>query len=320
MPLKQSQWEQLLIEQGLKEPFCWQRFGSGRNNQTFLLQCDDDSRYVAKHYFRHPSDQRNRLQAEWNFLKAVWPTAPLSVPQPHWVFSAEDLAIYQFIDGRAVGPQDVGPDLVGQAAQFVACINQMTHLDFQPASEACFSNCQHLSTIQRRVDRVKLLPQDSIQRFYEHTLEPCWVKVQEEFGPASERQLSGQEKILSPSDFGFHNTILRSDGQLSFIDFEYAGLDDPAKLLCDYFCQPQLPVPLTYWSRFSEWCDQRAQSRARQLLPLYQVKWACIVLNPLMPVDSHRRQFAAQQERAITDQEVEQIVARATDCLPPRYR
>ena len=31
------------------------------------------------------------------------------------------------------------------------------------------------------------------------------------------------------------------DGRLWFIDFEYAGWDDPAKTVCDFFCQPGLP-------------------------------------------------------------------------------
>ena len=42
---------------------------------------------------------------------------------------------------------------------------------------------------------------------------------------------------MSPSDFGFHN-VIKKDDFLYFIDFEYAGLDDPVKLICDFYCQP----------------------------------------------------------------------------------
>ena len=33
-------------------------------------------------------------------------------------------------------------------------------------------------------------------------------------------------------------------GNVTFLDFEYAGRDDPAKLVSDFFCQPEIPVPL----------------------------------------------------------------------------
>ena len=36
--------------------------------------------------------------------------------------------------------------------------------------------------------------------------------------------------ILSPSDFGFHNIIIK-DKKCYFIDFEYSGFDDPHKLI-----------------------------------------------------------------------------------------
>ena len=39
---------------------------------------------------------------------------------------------------------------------------------------------------------------------------------------------------MSPSDFGLQNTLFTKN-KLFFIDFEYAGLDDPAKCLLDFF-------------------------------------------------------------------------------------
>ena len=45
-------------------------------------------------------------------------------------------------------------------------------------------------------------------------------------------------QVFSPSDFGFHNTILEDDGDLKFLDFEYFGRDDPAKLMADFIWHP----------------------------------------------------------------------------------
>ena len=51
--------------------------------------------------------------------------------------------------------------------------------------------------------------------------------------------------FLSPSDFGFHN-ILQSEGRLNFLDFEYAGRDDLAKLLSDFRLCPEIKVKKKY--------------------------------------------------------------------------
>ena len=38
------------------------------------------------------------------------------------------------------------------------------------------------------------------------------------------------DRCVSPSDFGFHNAIVRGSGEICFIDFEYAGWDDSAQV------------------------------------------------------------------------------------------
>ena len=66
------------------------------------------------------------------------------------------------------------------------------------------------------------------------------------------RKVAKEEKSLSPSDFGFHNMLIDKNGRLRFIDFEYAGWDDPAKIICDFFCQPKFPVPMNWMDSFIE--------------------------------------------------------------------
>ena len=56
-----------------------------------------------------------------------------------------------------------------------------------------------------------------------------------------ETDLNDDYQLLSPSDFGFHNTLLTKDG-LKFIDFEYFGWDDPVKLTCDFLLHPGMTL------------------------------------------------------------------------------
>ena len=54
------------------------------------------------------------------------------------------------------------------------------------------------------------------------------------------KKIAQNETIISPSDFGFHNMLIGK--KCSFLDFEYAGIDDAAKLICDFICQPDLQL------------------------------------------------------------------------------
>ena len=113
--------------------------------------------------------------------------------------------------------------------------------------------------------------------------------------------LPDHTRCISPSDFGFHNALVQPDGKLFFIDFEYAGWDDPAKTLCDFYCQPELPVPRSTWNQFADAMAGLAadaileRQRQEELFPLYQVKWCCILLNEFTVDAARRREFAAPQ-------------------------
>ena len=135
-------------------------------------------------------------------------------------------------------------------------------------------------------------------------LVPAWERVRRHVLMAgmSDEPISRADECLSPSDFGFHNAILAADGRLRFIDFEYAGWDDPAKMVCDFFCQPALPVPRKFAASFSEGVVKgmaHAEMHLRRialLRPVYRIKWCCIMLNHFLPVGSRRRRFAREQQ------------------------
>ena len=133
------------------------------------------------------------------------------------------------------------------------------------------------------------------------SLQPAWqttrARICRDYGDL-ERPLEPRERVLSPSDFGFHNALAGPDGRLRFIDFEYAGWDDPAKLIGDFFCQPQTPAPPQYWEFFVGGLiaglklEGGLARRARLLLPAFQIKWCCIMLNEFGAGDKARRDFA----------------------------
>ena len=118
-----------------------------------------------------------------------------------------------------------------------------------------------------------------------------------------DRELPRAARVLSPSDLGFHNAVQR-DGQLVFLDFEYFGWDDPAKLICDFVLHPAMalsePLKRRFVCEVLAACDAEA-GLARRLTfcyPLYGLKWCMIFLNEFVPQDLFRRGFATQEARA----------------------
>ena len=111
-------------------------------------------------------------------------------------------------------------------------------------------------------------------------------------------KLDKLDRCISPSDFGFHNALENNNKEIYFFDFEYAGWDDPVKLIGDFFCQPQVPVPLKYFQEFSNTVLDYSKNkeyliaRAKASFPLFQIKWCCILLNEFLPKHLGRRAFA----------------------------
>jgi hypothetical protein len=148
---------------------------------------------------------------------------------------------------------------------------------------------------------------EQARAFIGNRLAPAWEKMKSSIAvQAAAKGIALTDpvarEIVSPSDFGFHNSLIDSDGRASFLDFEYAGRDDPAKLICDFFCQPELPVPLTSHAGFVDdlasglGLDELDLWRARLLLGAYRVKWVCIMCNEFTALGARRRAFASPED------------------------
>lgn len=302
---------------GLAAPRAAEQLSGGRNNRVARIDLRDGSRVVLKRYHRDPRDTRDRLAAEWSFLGYACERGIAAVPRPLARDIHSHAALYSFAAGRKLRPGEVDTGHVSQALDLVSRLNALPRdpLRLAPGSEACFSLADHVATIERRVSRVQAIDADaphaaSARAFVERDLQPAWLRVRQrlmdEAGAARflfEASLSPAETCVSPSDFGYHNALIDDGGRLTFIDFEYAGRDDPAKLVCDFFCQPEVPVPIGHFEMFAHRIvdalrlDASHTARMRALLDAYRVKWICIMLNEFMPVDAARRAFAEPDVR-----------------------
>ena len=286
------------------------RMEGGKNNQVYRVETDAGEPLVLKRYFHDPRDGRDRLTAEWNFLDHAWRCGVRNIPQPLEQDAGSRSALYSFIAGRKLAAAELQPHHIDAAADFIAEINTGIHAGLDAASDACFCISDHLQLVERRLLRLAALDTGiphaaEAQRLVFVDLRQAWDVVRDRtlraalgLGLDLHRSLDDAECWLSPSDFGFHNALADHEGRLVFLDFEYAGRDDPAKLVTDFFCQPQVPIPSRFRERFLSRLSLHETARARCdiLLDACRVKWACILLNEFLPVGAARRAFAQPGE------------------------
>lgn len=294
----------------------------GANNRVFRLDAAAGT-FLLKSYFRHPDDPRDRLGTEFAFSRFAWESGVRCIPQPLACDSVAGLGMFEFVNGRSLRGTVIDDVAVDQAIDFFRTLNRAKDRPgaaaLPRASESCFSLDDHFATVGRRVERLKAGAVDqAAASFIESELVPAWGQVLATARTAAaaaglrpDRLLDPADRCLSPSDFGFHNALLAADGRLRFIDFEYAGWDDPSKLICDFFCQPAVPAPIAAFDRFAAAVAAELPApglhvaRATLLLPVYRVKWVCIMLNEFLPVGGSRRAFsgtAAELEARKKDQ------------------
>lgn len=299
-----------LRQRGTTGGWLLQPLPGGANNRVYRVR-SESADHVLKVYFQNPKDPRDRFRAERAFYDHLWRHGVRRTPEPRGWDEENRFGLFSFVAGRKLRPEEVNADAVGQALDFILEVNQARASappDAIPiASEACFSIAEHLALVDRRVARLQQIGTQTdldgqAVAFVREELNPAWEKIRATATATAGDQLNEvlppANRCLSPSDFGFHNALLAADGRLRFFDFEYAGWDDPAKLICDFFCQPQIPVPAARWQQFvgqwdTDWSREGALAqRARLLLPAYRIKWCCIMLNDFVRTDGARREFA----------------------------
>jgi len=316
---------------GITEPACLRPLKGGANNRVFQL----GETAVVKRYFQHPGDLRDRFATEHAFYGYAAVTGLPHIPRALGWDRTNRLGVFQLIKGTK--PAAATASHVQAALQFFHCLNKQrasaNAAGLPLAAESCLSLDAHLATVRRRIEGVSSLPHhDELDAeaagFVADTLLPLWNNICHGLNasqPASDRrqELPMQDRCISPSDFGFHNALVCENGSLVFFDFEYAGWDDPAKLISDFFCQPDVPVASTFFdlviTSVARSLDLRNPdefaARCRGLLPIYQIKWSCILLNDFTQIGRNRREFSLGSAEAATRRQRQ--LTRARQILGP---
>ncbi len=248
----------------------------GMNNRSYSLRTSDGRVLFGKIYKQSLSDYRDRFAHEVKFLSYSEELEGRRTPTLLETDANAKAAILTLEEGALWPDETDAPlEIWNRFLEFLLDLQQKKDLSkakkMPRAAESCDTLQEHLDLVSKR--RNLWLARAKANEV-EHEL-ANWIQIELEdaFQKLAKRMISSElfrkpispaALIISPSDFGLHNALFAKDGSIRFIDFEYAGWDDPAKTISDFFAQPRYPAPREL---YEDW-----KSTLASLLPQEEVK------------------------------------------------
>lgn len=280
------------------DPNTLERLRGGINNQVF--RCGDGAqKWVIKGYAPAHPGQRDRMQAEQQFLQFAREVATGFTPALIHTDSDRRCVVLENLEGNTFSEGVPPPaEAVEAAVRFIHLLNRDRRLARESlmidAAEGFLSLRQHLANVQERLEGMSC---EHVESSTKPVAEALLQKIRREVAEVEQQTnrviekgmvrdaIHPGQRCVSPSDFGFHNAIRTGTG-IRFIDFEFAGWDDPAKATLDFLLQPRVPVVGYGSPLLSAWQPERQHSihaRCKHLAPILRLKWLCILLAVLNP-------------------------------------
>lgn len=270
----------------------------GVNNKVWRVTCKQGNSYALKLY--KPMQKRtdfDRFLAETTFLRHCKYQRINNTPELIHGSSDKRFNLLSWIEGER--PSELTTSDTDQIVHFIKRLNKNMECyrsnQFKPAPDSISKKITAADRLQERLEETK----KNIQKFdniitkaSKYWLEKVLIRsCQAEINTFNDsrekmnRQNKSKESIiLSPSDVGLHNTI-RKQAELKFIDFEYSGLDDVAKLTADWIIHPEFGFNRELEKYFIEGIDRELEFKDKSWIAKYLsikklsiLKWCLIVI------------------------------------------
>lgn len=273
---------------------------AGQNNRLFLVDTETD-KYLLKVYLK---DKRNRLNREFGAFKFLRDNGIQNVPRA--ILKNEELnyGIYSYETGTVISSTAAGIPELDLLLNFILDLKKFQYgevsVKFDPAVMACLSLQDYLNNIQFRFDKFQkyistpnLHP--SVNEFINtvdviHFVDNEFKRLENIVSNFPVKELTQKEMMLNPVDFGFHNALRKPDNSICFVDFEYFGWDDPARLVADFVHHDmQSDLPNNYKEYFIDQYVERSGLSEGQTIRLHLVRelialeWLTVYLYGMTP-------------------------------------
>jgi len=309
MGFNKDKHEEILSDLLQEEIALVEKLKGGLNSNVWKIKGKDY--YIAKFYF---NDNRGRLKNEFFSLQFLWSKGIRDIPRPIIYDQINNIGIYSFIEGKKLTAEEVSFSHIIAIINFLKKLKELSRENtpeyIKSASDACFSAEDIIKIIERRLNGLNSVKDNSavyleldlflkeIKSKFELLRKGCYYTY-----------LTRSQMTLSPSDFGFHNALF--DKELVFLDFEYFGWDDPAKMVSDFILHPGMNLSeeakrlfLREMMGFFQKDDSYFKSRLVMVFPFFGLIWCLIVLNEFIPEVLERRIFAGADPAGILNEQL----------------
>ncbi len=262
------------------------KLSGGKNSSVKLIELKSN-KFVLKQY---PAEVKSeRLDVEYKFLSWVNKMGINNVPKAITKNFKYNIGVYSYIEGTQI--QRATPAGLNACVKFINELN-VCNLKSPPeiahAADCFFSYNELLASIQKRFERLFNFENSQCEeyraalRYFLQIFEKL-TKKNKEFFKELDRYIREMKVIISPSDFGMHN-MLQKKNDYFFLDFEYAGYDNALKLICDFACQPRIPIDTQYFEKFVTEINEKITRHNEifkivgKFMPIFRLKWSLIIL------------------------------------------
>jgi len=289
-----------------QDPESLVRMKGGMNNSVY--RCGKEGKFWIIKAYPSVGLRRDGMKAEVEFLRFASGRAPQYVPKLCRVDHQRRCLVLEYLSGDTPLENHIASnEEVSAAVDFYKRLNcrkdNVGDSISMNAADGYRRITQHIENTKKRIKsmdtslvsiRKRNLVRTILHKIYDE-LEKQAKRVSEQINNGKLEDEINQELLrISPSDFGYHNAI-KSKSSIHFIDFEFAGWDDPAKTVIDFWIQPRAIVnstksPMLRALRKDE--RQVLSERIVLLTPILYLKWVCIILGVLNPERLEKLKFA----------------------------
>ena len=245
-------------------------------------------------------DNRERLKREYLSLKLLKKSGINHISEPMYKDEILNIIIFKWINGGKIS--NPSHKHLAISANFVKKIKKISYNKVKLFPFNAVESCKSLKDILDQIhakfqilEKVKSNPK-KLKNLLQSVIRPTFKRlstktVSSKFYKFFIKPINKKHEILSPSDFGFHNSIKISKDKVIFLDFEYFGKDDPVKLVADFLLHPGMSLSNSqkkFWLNkvvlfFTK--DRNFKKRLNFYIPFYAIRWSLIVLNDFKTSD-----------------------------------
>ena len=264
----------------------FKKINYGINSSSWKV-LSEKKKFFLKFYLNSNNDKRDRIGAELKFIELLEEGGFRNFPKIILTNKKDNWTLFEWLEGTKVSR----PNLKDYEALIFFLKNIQILKSFKKAkyigyaSEACFNLIDHKNLIIKRLENIIKFSSGEEKTWLKievlESIKKCEKNFEKYFSLSSSNLPYKAEKILSPSDVGFHN-ILKIKDNFYYHDFEYAGWDDPYKLIVDILIQPEnvlnRDISMKVFKSFESALNLNANFEFFKIyLILYRAKWVSII-------------------------------------------